>query len=137
GWLGLLVPYYGEPVTLVWAPPAIALAAVVLAGPTIIPGIFLGCFGLNVTLEPSLPEPDALIAVGNTLAPALTGIALARSYAFRPQLDRLRDAFAYLRVGVLGTGLITATLGAMWLCAFGDAPWLGYAARVVAGVGGR
>src|SRR5215470_7899915 len=137
GWLGLLVPYYGAHVTLVWAPTAIALAAVVLAGPTIIPGIFLGCFGLNVTLEPGLPGPDALIAVGNTLAPALTGIALARSYAFRPQLDRLRDAFAYLGVGVLGTGLIIATLGAMWLCEFGDAPWRDYATVWLTWFGGE
>src|SRR5215470_17011931 len=126
GWLGLLVPYYGAHVTLVWAPTAIALAAVVLAGPTVIPGIFLGCSGLNVSLEPNLPVPATLIAIGNTVAPSLTGIALARSYGFRPQLDRLRDAFAYLGVGVLGTGLITATLGAMWLCEFGDAPWGDY-----------
>src|SRR5262245_43018872 len=127
GWLGLLVPYYGEHVTLVWAPTAIALAAVVLAGPTVIPGIFLGCFGLNVTIEPGRPGPAALIAIGNTLAPSLTGIALVRAYAFRPQLDRLRDAFAYLGVGVLGTGLMTATLGATCLCAFSDAPWRDYA----------
>src|SRR5215470_16913720 len=127
GWLGLQVPYYGQHVTLVWAPTAIALAAIALAGPTVIPGIFLGGFSLNVTLEPDLPGPSALIAIGNTLAPSLTGVVLVRWYAFRPQLDRLRDAFAYLGVGVLGTGLITATLGALWLCAFGDAPWGDYA----------
>ena len=127
GWLGLQVPYYGEHVTLVWAPTAIALAAIILAGTAVIPGIFLGCFGLNVTLEPTLPGPAAVIAIGNTLAPSLTGIVLVRLYAFRPQLDRLRDAFAYLAVGVFGTGLITATLGALWLCAFGDAPWGDYA----------
>ncbi|HSP96399.1 MAG TPA: MASE1 domain-containing protein [Candidatus Dormibacteraeota bacterium] len=127
GWLGLQVPYYGQHVTLVWAPTAVALAAVVLAGPMVIPGIVLGCFGLNVSLEPDLPGPAALIAIGNTLAPALTGTVLVRWYGFRPQLDRLGDAFAYLAVGVLGTGLITATLGALWLCAFGDAPWGDYA----------
>src|SRR5262245_11013879 len=78
GWLGLRVPYYGEHVTLVWAPTAIALAAIVFAGPTVIPGIFLGCFSLNVTLEPALPGPAALIAIGNTLAPSLAGIVLVR-----------------------------------------------------------
>src|SRR5262245_41376154 len=104
GWLGLLVPYYGAHVTLVWAPTAIALAAVVLAGPTVIPGIFFGSFSLNVTLEPARLGPDALIAMSNTLAPALSGIVLVRRYAFRPQVDRLRDAFAYLGVGVLATG---------------------------------
>ncbi len=137
GWLGLQVPYYGEHVTLVWAPTAIALAAIVLAGPTVIPGIFLGCFSLNVTLEPGLPGPAAVIAIGNTLAPSLTGVVLVRLYAFRPQLDRLRDAFAYLGVGVLGTGLITATLGALWLCAFGDAPWSDYATVWLTWFGGE
>src|SRR5215470_9708973 len=127
GWLGLQVPYYGEHVTLVWAPTAIALAAIILAGPMVIPGIFLGCLSLNLTLEPALPGPAAAVAIGNTLAPSLSGIILVRWYAFRPQLDRLRDAFAYLAVGVLATGLITATLGALWLCAFGDAPWRDYA----------
>jgi two-component sensor histidine kinase len=126
GWLGLQVPYYGEHVTLVWAPTAVALAAVILAGATVIPGIVLGGFGLNVVLEPDSPGPAALIAIGNTLAPSLTGIVLVRWYGFRPQLDRLRDAFTYLGVGVVGTGLITATLGAFWLCAYGDAPWGDY-----------
>lgn len=126
GWLGLQVPYYGEHVTLVWAPTAIALTAIILGGPVVIPGIFLGCFGLNVTLEPGLPGPAAVIAVGNTLAPSLSGIVLVRLYSFRPQLDRLRDAFAYLGIGVVGTGIITASLGALWLCTFGDAPWGDY-----------
>lgn len=126
GWLGLRVPYYGELVTLVWAPTAIALAAIVLAGPRVIPGIFLGSFSLNLTLEPDVPGPAALIALSNTLVPTLTGIVLVRWYAFRPQLDRLRDAISYLGVGVLGTGIITATVGALSLCTYGDAPWGDY-----------
>ena len=55
GWLGLQLPYYGEHVTLVWVPTAIALAAIILAGPTVIPGIFLGSSSLNIALEPALP----------------------------------------------------------------------------------
>jgi two-component sensor histidine kinase len=127
GWLGLQIPAYGQHVTLVWAATAVALAAVILAGPVAIAGIVLGGFALNVTLEPGHPGPAALIAIGNTLAPALTGTLLVRRFGFRPQLDRLRDAFLYLAVGVVGTGLITATLGASWLCGFGDAPWGDYA----------
>ncbi len=137
GWLGLRVPYYGEHVTLVRAPTAIALAAIVLAGPTVIPGILLGCLSLNVTLEPTLPWPAALVAIGNTLAPSLTGIVLVRWYAFRPQLDRLRDAFGYLGIGVLGTGVITASLGALWLCVFGDAPWGDYSTVWLTWFGGE
>lgn len=137
GWLGLQVPYYGHHVTLVWAPTAVALAAVILAGPIAIPGIALGCLGLNVTLEPGHPGPAALIAIGNTLAPALTGTVLVRRYGFRPQLDRLRDAFLYLAVGVVGTGLIAATLGASWLCAFGAAPWGDYGTVWMSWFGGE
>lgn len=137
GWLGLQVPHYGEHVTLVWVPTAIALTAIVLTGPMVIPGIFLGCFSLNFTLEPALPGPAAVIAIGNTVAPSLTGIVLVRLYAFRPQLDRLRDAFAYLGVGVVGTGGVTATLGALWLCTFGDAPWGDYSTVWLTWFGGE
>jgi two-component sensor histidine kinase len=135
--LGLQLPNYGKHVTLVWAPSAIALAAIVLAGPTILPGVFLGSFSLNVILEPTLPTAAALIAMGNTLAPSLAGLVLVRSYAFRPQLDRVRDAFVYLGIGVLGTGTLTATLGALWLCAFGDAPWGDYPAVWLTWLGGE
>lgn len=123
GWLGLRLPYFGEHVTLVWAPAAIALAAIVLAGPAMIPGIYLASFVLTVALEPSHPGPSALIALGNTLGPTAAGLALSRLYALRPQLDHVRDALIYLSIGVFGTSIVTATVGASTLCAFGDASW--------------
>jgi two-component sensor histidine kinase len=126
GWLGLQFPYYGDYVTLVWLPTGIALAAVILVGPTIVPGIFLGSFGLNLTVEPDVPAGAAIIAVGNTFAPALTGLALARSGTFRPQLDRVRDVLSFLGIGVLATGVLTSSLGPLWLCAYGRAPWGDY-----------
>lgn len=126
GWLGLQFPYYGNYVTLVWVPTGIALAAVILAGPAVIPGIFLGSFGLNLSVEPDVPAGAAIISAGNTVAPVLMGMILARSGNFRPQLDRVRDVLAFLGIGVLGTGIITASLGALWLCAFAVAPWEDY-----------
>jgi two-component sensor histidine kinase len=126
GWLGLQFPYYGDYVTLVWVPTGIALAAVILVGPTVVPGIFLGSFGLNLTIEPDIPAGAAIIAAGNTLAPALTGLVLARRGTFRPQLDRVRDVLAFFGIGVVGTGVITASLGPLWLCAYGGAPWRDY-----------
>jgi two-component sensor histidine kinase len=123
GWLGLRLPYYGEQVTLVWAPAAIALAAIQLAGPIVVPGISLAAFAVNFVVAPRQPALAAAIAVGNTLGPTITAMLLVRVYALRPQLDRVRDALAYLGVGVLGTSLITATVGALSLCAVGDTPW--------------
>ena len=123
GWLGLRLPYYGEQVTLVWAPAAIALSALLLAGPIVLPGIGLAAFAVNFVVAPGRPALAAAIAVGNTLGPTIAGMLLVRVYALRPQLDRVRDALAYLGVGVLGTSLITATVGALSLCALGDTPW--------------
>ena len=122
GWLGLRLPYYGEHVTLIWAPVAIALAAIVLAGPVVIPAILLASFLVNIVIEPSHPFPSAVIAVGNTLGPAVAGLLLVRVYKLRPQLDRIRDAIAYVTIGVAGTSLITATLGTLALYTFGDMP---------------
>jgi len=137
GWLGLQFPYYGEHVTLVWAPTAIALAAVVLAGPGAMPAIFLGSFGLNVTIEPTHPGPAALVALSNTLAPALAGLAMVRWYGFRPQFDRVRDAIAFLGVGVIATGVLTATAGGVSLCVFGAAPWRDFPTVWLAWIGGE
>ena len=136
GWLGLQFPYYGEHVTLAWAPAAIALAAIVLAGPVTIPGTFLGAFVVNFAIDPGKPAHAAMIAVGNTLGPAIAGLVLVRVYALRPQLDRVRDAFAYLSVGVFGTSVVTATLGALSLYAFGEAPWAEVPTAWLAWLGG-
>jgi two-component sensor histidine kinase len=122
GWLGLRLPYYGEQVTLMWAPAGIALAAILLAGPLVVPGISLAAFAVNVVVAPGRPALAAAIAVGNTLGPVIAGMIL-RVFALRPQLDRVRDALAYLGVGVLGTSFVTATVGALSLCALGDTPW--------------
>ncbi len=126
GRLGLMLPYFEEHVTLMWAPTAIALAGVVFAGPVLAPGIFLASLLINVGVEPDLPGPAAMIAAGNTLAPLAAGMLLMRTREFRPQLDRLRDGLAYLQFGVLGAGSLTATLGALVLCTFGVAPWNSY-----------
>jgi two-component sensor histidine kinase len=137
GWLGLQLPYYSEYVTLIWVPTAIALSAIVLAGAAVAPGVFLGSFCLNVSIEPALVGGAALVALGNTLGPLLGGIVLVRRYRFRPQLDRLSDAFAFLGVGVLATGAVTATLGTGLLCAFERAPWRDYPFVWLTWIGGE
>src|SRR5262245_61880759 len=71
GWLGLRLPYYGEQVTLVWAPAAIALVAIVLAGPIVVPGISLAAFAVNFVVVPKHPALAVPIAVGNTLGPTI------------------------------------------------------------------
>ena len=71
--LASLVPQ----VTLIWPPTGIALAAVVLLGLRVWPGIAFGAFLANVTTaEPVLTA--AGIALGNTLEAVAAGWLLAR-----------------------------------------------------------
>ena len=94
----------------VWPAFGVALAAVLLFGYRIWPGIFIGVFLVDV-LSP-VPVVAALgQASGSTLA-AITGALLLRRIAnFESSFSRLRDALAMIVLGAFGSALITATIG--------------------------
>src|SRR5205823_12837565 len=64
--------------TAVWAPSGIALAAILLWGTRLWPGIWLGAALINFTIEGSLLLA-VLIAIGNTLE-VVVGAMLIRRY---------------------------------------------------------
>ncbi|GEK02275.1 MASE1 domain-containing protein [Streptomyces sp. ATE26] len=107
--LGLLQELVRGQVTPVWPPSGIAVAALLLRGPRVWPGITLGAFLVNITLGPSVPAVLAITA-GNTLAP-LCSYALLRRTGFREELDRLRDALALIFLGAFTGMLISSTTG--------------------------
>src|SRR6266705_3617326 len=76
--LALLVAIPPGYATAVWPPSGIALAAVLLLGNRIWPGIWLGATLVIVTVESSLLAA-VLIGTGNTLE-ALAGAALVRTF---------------------------------------------------------
>src|SRR5262245_33459547 len=83
--LGLAMAFVAPEVTVVWPPTGIALAAVLLFGPRVWPGVWIGAFVVNTTV----PEPIAVavgIATGNTLE-AVAGAWLLRRWRMRPSLD--------------------------------------------------
>ncbi len=96
--------------SLVWPPTGIALAAVLLGGRRIWPGIFVGALVANLLSgAPSLAA--AGIAIGNTLEAIVGAYAVSRVTGFRLSLDGLRDVLALI---VLAAGLatmISATIG--------------------------
>ncbi len=108
GWLGLQTPYAGTHITLIWLPTGIAVAALLMWGRSIWPGIYLGAFLVNLSI--GSPWPLALgIAVGNTLGPLLTVQWLNR-VAFRPGFTRQKDVGLFILAAGLGMA-ISATLG--------------------------
>jgi integral membrane sensor domain MASE1/anti-sigma regulatory factor (Ser/Thr protein kinase) len=107
--LGLTLAFSNESVTAVWPPTGIALAALVLWGRSLWPGVLVGAFAANVTTD--VPVYTAAgIAVGNTLE-AVVGAWLLERFGFRPRLVRLRDIFALVVLGAVISTAISATIG--------------------------
>ena len=94
----------------VWPAFGVALAAVLLYGYRVWPGIFIGVFLVDF-LSP-VPVVAALgQALGATLA-AIAGVFFLRRVAsFESSFSRLRDALGMIVIGAFGSALITATIG--------------------------
>ncbi|WP_405429018.1 MASE1 domain-containing protein [Streptomyces erythrochromogenes] len=107
--VGLLHQLVRDQVTPLWPPTGVALAALLIMGLRVWPGIALGAFLVNVFLGPSLVSVLA-IAAGNTLAPVCACLMLRRA-GFRNELDRLRDVLALVFLGALAGMLISSTIG--------------------------
>src|SRR5205085_1750919 len=113
---GLELAYGNRSVTAVWPPTGIALAALLLGGYRLWPGIALGAFLANEWT--GVPLGTVLgITLGNTLE-ALAGAYLLRRIAgFRIQLDRVRDVLALAVLAAVLSTLVSATIGvtSLWL----------------------
>src|SRR6266508_3733261 len=93
--LGLALDAVAGFATLVWPPTGISLAALLLFGYRLWPGIFIGATIAN--LLTGAPVAVALgIAVGNTAEALLGTYALRRIPNFSLALDRLRDVLGLI-----------------------------------------
>jgi integral membrane sensor domain MASE1 len=117
--LGLELAFETNSVTAVWPPTGIALAALVLGGYRLWPGVALGAFLANSWT--GIPVYAVLgITVGNTLEALVGTLLLRRVAGFRPSLERVTDVLALVGLaGVLST-VISATLGVSSLLAAGE-----------------
>jgi signal transduction histidine kinase len=96
--------------TLVWPPTGIALAALLLGGYRLWPGIFVGALIANVWT--GAPIVVAIgIATGNTLEALLGSYALKQLPGFRLSLDRVMDAVALIVLAAGLSTLVSASVG--------------------------
>lgn len=96
--------------TLVWFPSGLAVAALLLFGYHLWPGILMGAFLVN--LFNGAPLFVALgIGIGNTLE-ALVGTYLLKRNQFSYTVDHLRDVLVLVLLAVPLSALISATFGA-------------------------
>jgi serine phosphatase RsbU (regulator of sigma subunit)/anti-sigma regulatory factor (Ser/Thr protein kinase) len=133
--LGLHYAFETSSVTAIWPPTGIALAALVLWGYRMWPGVAAGALLANSWT--GVPLITTLgITCGNTLEALVGAYLLTRVAGFRPALDRLRDVLALVVLAAVVSTTVSATIGVLSLVAgdevaFEDFPsvwrvwWLG------------
>jgi signal transduction histidine kinase/ActR/RegA family two-component response regulator len=125
GRFGLSLAFLNSRASAVWPPTGLALAALLIFGNRLWPGITIGAFVVNLTARApgsvtyELVWVSLVIAAGNTLE-ALTGAWLARKFAGGLQaFERARDVFRFTLLAVIPSTLISASIGVAGLLAAG------------------
>jgi signal transduction histidine kinase len=108
--LGLTLATVGVTVTLVWPPSGVAVAAMLLRGPRVWPGVALGAFLANATTGAPLTIA-AFAAVGNPLEAIAAYTLLERVTDFDRRLRRVRDVLALTLLGSVIPSTIAASIG--------------------------
>lgn len=122
GKLGLQLAYLHASATAVWPCTGIALAALLIFGYRVWPGIFIGAFLVNLTTMGTV-ETSAGIAVGNTLE-ALAGCYLVTRFAGgKEAFARAQDIFKFALLAGIAATTVSATIGVATLSLAGFAQW--------------
>ena len=100
--------------TLVWPPSGLSLAALLIFGPRLWPGVFAGAFIANL-----LTGAPALVALGigggNTLEAVLAVYALRLIPGFEVSLDRVVDVVGLILLAAALSTMVSATIGVLSL----------------------
>ncbi|GAA2754674.1 MASE1 domain-containing protein [Actinopolymorpha rutila] len=109
GNVGLLQHVGAGPTRLLWPPTGVSLAALLIFGTRVLPGVALGSFLVNLVGLGRSP----LVAVATALAMTLgmwCGYQLLRRAGFRLELDRMKDLAALVVCGALAATIISTTI---------------------------
>jgi signal transduction histidine kinase len=110
GHYGLRLDAVSNFATLVWAPTGLSLAALLLFGVELWPGVALGALAVNAWN--GAPVLVGLgIALGNTLEALIGAAALRRIPGFRPRLDRVVDVLGLIILSAALSTMVSATIG--------------------------
>jgi signal transduction histidine kinase len=116
--LGLSLATLHQNVTPVWPPTGIAIAALLIFGPRVWPGVFAGALAANLALNLPIAS-DVGIATGNTLEAILAWYLLQRSKRWDRSFESVRDVMTFIVYAGVLAPLVSATIGSMSVC-FGD-----------------
>ena len=107
-------PGYATPV---WPPSGIALAALLLFGPRLWPGIWLGAALTNLTIQGS-PLLAVLIGTGNTLEAMVAAALVGRYIGTRGEFETGEAVAKFVALSAL-SAVVAATIGSLSLMVSG------------------
>jgi integral membrane sensor domain MASE1 len=120
--LGLSLASLHSNVTPVWPPAGIAIASLLIFGPQLWPGIFLGALAANWLT--SIPFASAFgIAFGNTLQALVAYWLLLRVVRWRRSFSSVGEVMSFVVCAGVVAPLVSATIGSLSLCLGGAAEW--------------
>src|SRR5579863_6548058 len=125
GKLGLSMAFVHPSSTAVWPPTGITLAAFLILGYRVWPGIFLGAFLVNLTTAGTILTSLG-IATGNTLEGLVAAYLVTRFANGRNAFERGTDTVKFaILAGTVSTA-VAATFGVTSLSLGGFAPWANF-----------
>ena len=119
--VGLSLAFVQANTSPVWPPTGIAIAALLIFGLDLWPGVALGVFAGSL-LTGAPPALAAGMSIGNSLEALAAAFALKRFFNFQNSLERTRDVVAFALVSLFAT-TISATIGTLTLMLTGNGQW--------------
>jgi PAS domain S-box-containing protein len=120
--LGLSLATLHRNVTPVWPPTGIAIAALLIFGRRVWPGVFIGALAANLPTSISIASA-AGIATGNTLEAIIAWFLLQRSKRWGRSFDSVRDVLIFVVYAAVLAPLASATIGSLSLCLSDPEQW--------------
>jgi diguanylate cyclase (GGDEF)-like protein len=125
GKLGLQLAYVNASATAVWPCTGIAIAALLVFGYRVWPGIWIGAFLVNLTTAGTVGTSIAL-AAGNTLEGLAACFLVQRFAQGKEAFARAQDIFKFALLAGMAATTISATIGVGTLTAAGFADWTAF-----------
>lgn len=126
GRLGLLLAVPPGFATAIWPPSGIALAAVLVYGYRVWPGILIGSFILNLSIADSQLDSEIstmlalTIALGASLQAVFGAVLVGRFARFPNPLEQVRDVISVLLLGGVVGSLVNSSISTATLYGIGS-----------------
>ena len=115
---GLSLASIHKNVTPIWPPTGVAIAALLIFGRRVWPGILLGALAANLPTNISYASAVG-ISIGNTLEALVAWWLLRGSQDRSRSFESIRDVLQFVGCAAVLAPLVSATIGSLSLC-FGD-----------------